>query len=296
MKKTILLFSLPAALLLGQEKATTFERKVLTNGPLPQVMFFANGNAEEAIKGSPYSAETITESVQVLADGNRITRTNKTSFARDSEGRTRRDSTFQHFGTLGQSNEEFSTTYIQDPVAQVAYSLDSRNKIAIKTKLPESGPRRIARTMSGKTATTIEKDVTINMAVSGGIAQQEIQVIRLDRASAAKNAKTESLGERNIEGLVAKGTKTTVTIPAGEQGNERPIEVVTETWYSEQLKAAVLTKHNDPRFGETTTRMANLKLTEPPRSLFEPPSDYKLEENMHMRMPEPATTIIREEI
>ena len=35
------------------------------------------------------------------------------------------------------------------------------------------------------------------------------------------NAKTESLGKQNIGGVEAEGTKTTVTIPAGEIGNER---------------------------------------------------------------------------
>ena len=41
--------------------------------------------------GKPYSAEAITESTQVLADGNRIVRKSVTRVYRDSEGRTRRE-------------------------------------------------------------------------------------------------------------------------------------------------------------------------------------------------------------
>jgi len=99
------------------------------------------------------------------------------------------------------------------------------------------------------------------------------------------NVKQEDLGTRTIEGVSAKGLKTTMTIAAGEVGNERPIEVVTETWYSDEIKGVVLTKHTDPRSGEMTNRLMNVKLGNPSRSLFEPPADYKIEEVTNMRMP-----------
>ena len=41
----------------------------------------------------------------------------------------------------------------------------------------------------------------------------------------------EDLGKKNIEGLECTGSQQTITIPAGEVGNERPISIVTETWY-----------------------------------------------------------------
>ena len=48
-------------------------------------------------------------------------------------------------------------------------------------------------------------------------------------------ARTESLGKQNIEGVEAEGTRTTVTIPAGKIGNELPIDIVSERWYSPAL-------------------------------------------------------------
>ena len=93
----------------------------------------------------------------------------------------------------------------------------------------------------------------------------------------AKNLKKESLGTQMIEGVAAEGTRTTMTIPAGAMGNERPIDMVTETWYSNQLHTTVMTKTTDPRAGETVYSLKNVKLAEPPATLFQVPSDYKVE-------------------
>jgi hypothetical protein len=92
----------------------------------------------------------------------------------------------------------------------------------------------------------------------------------------AQNVRTESLGRQTIEGVQADGTRTTMTIPAGQVGNEQPIQVVTETWYSSDLQMVVMRKHSDPRGGETSTRMTNVSRAEPPRTLFDVPVDYKV--------------------
>ena len=92
------------------------------------------------------------------------------------------------------------------------------------------------------------------------------------------NEVKEQLGKQNIEGVEAEGTRTTVTIPAGEIGNERPIEIVSERWYSPELQLVVMTRHSDPRFGETTYKLTNINRTEPAKSLFEVPSDYTIKE------------------
>ena len=99
------------------------------------------------------------------------------------------------------------------------------------------------------------------------------------------NAKTESLGKQSIEGVEAEGTRNTVEIPAGEIGNERPIAIVFERWYSPELQVVVMTKHSDPRFGETTYRLTNINRSEPAHSLFEVPADYKVRDAM--QTPEP---------
>ncbi|MEP6568309.1 MAG: energy transducer TonB [Acidobacteriota bacterium] len=92
------------------------------------------------------------------------------------------------------------------------------------------------------------------------------------------NARTEALGKQMIEGVEAEGTRNTVEIPAGEIGNERPIEMVFERWYSPELQLVVMTKHSDPRFGETTYRLTNISRTEPAHELFEVPADYAVQD------------------
>jgi hypothetical protein len=59
-------------------------------------------------------------------------------------------------------------------------------------------------------------------------------------------------------------------------GNERPINIVSERWYSPELQIVVMTKQSDPRFGETTYRLTSINRTEPARNLFEVPADYTL--------------------
>ncbi|HEY1757747.1 MAG TPA: hypothetical protein VGG72_20415 [Bryobacteraceae bacterium] len=55
-----------------------------------------------------------------------------------------------------------------------------------------------------------------------------------------------------IEGDYADGTRTTKTIPAGRVGNERDVVVTDEVWHSPDSQMNVMTKHRDPRGGETT--------------------------------------------
>ncbi len=88
----------------------------------------------------------------------------------------------------------------------------------------------------------------------------------------------EALGKKVIEGVECEGTRTTVTIAAGTIGNERPIDIVSESWYSPELQLVVSSRHSDPRFGETSYRLASINRAEPDKSLFVPPADYKVED------------------
>jgi hypothetical protein len=94
-----------------------------------------------------------------------------------------------------------------------------------------------------------------------------------------QNLKTEALGRQAMEGVQAEGRRTTITIPAGQAGNDLPIHIVAESWYSSDLQTTVLSKHSDPRNGDTVTRLANISRSEPAHTLFEPPADYKVSES-----------------
>jgi len=126
--------TLTAALALAQDDVVIFNR----TAPMPaqcrsSTFTVTSDRMENAVKGAPYLADSITETVQALADGNRITRVNKSSFARDSEGRTRRESSIEGLGPLGKTASPVLSIFIDDPVTKTSYTLDPRSKTAFKS-------------------------------------------------------------------------------------------------------------------------------------------------------------------
>jgi len=198
----------------------------------------------KVVKGAPYSATTITESAQTLSNGARITHKTTASIYRDSEGRTRREATLDSVGPFATAGEPAQLIFINDPVAGVHYILDQRNHTARKMAAPP-GNRAPHRRPPEKTSA---------------------------------ESKTESLGKQVIEGVEAEGVRSVITIPEGRIGNDRPLEIISERWDSPELQTVVLSKHNDPRFGETVYRLTNINRAEPAQTLFEAPADYKIEE------------------
>jgi hypothetical protein len=160
--------------------------------------------------------------------------------------------TLDRIGPFATADEPTQLIFINDPVAGVHYILDQRSHTARKMAAPpQDRPRRRP---PGERAP--------------------------DRApeKAHSEGKTESLGKQVIEGVEAEGVRSVITIPEGKIGNDRPIEIVSERWDSPELQTVVLSKHNDPRFGETVYRLTNINRAEPAQTLFEVSADYKVEE------------------
>jgi len=209
------------------------------------------------VKGAPFSADITTEITQNLP-GNRIHEVSTSRFYRDSEGRTRREQSLGGLGALAAGANLPPVVFINDPVARANYALNPSAHTATKS----SGNRGFGW-MGGPAQAPQRQDAP----GPGGRRMREGQV---------GNTKTESLGRQTIESVPADGTRLTVTIPAGAVGNEQPIQIVTETWYSPDLQLVILSKRTDPRSGETVTRYTNISRTEPARSLFEVPPDFKV--------------------
>lgn len=218
----------------------------------------------EVVKGAPFSAETVTEFTQTLADGNVIRRKQTGSMYRDSEGRTRREQSLGPVGPLPMPAKAVQLVFINDPIAGVSYVLDGNRKTAQKLPLPKWGDAAgFAAGAAG--ASTVD--------FGPGPGTRVIQRLRAEPAG--QQGETET---RTIEGVQAVGNRTTHTIPAGEIGNDRAIETVSERWYSPELQTVVMSKQVDPRMGETTYRLTNINRAEPAHSLFEVPADYALTE------------------
>src|SRR5207302_1395636 len=132
------------------------------------------------------TAQCVMESTQMLADSNRIVHKSIASLARDSQGRVRREQSLP--GTSPASvGDGPSVVFITDPVAGVAYVLDSRSRSA--RKIAVTRPETITAQAESKTTTP--------------------------------TATSDTLGMQFIEGLEAQRTRTTRTLRVGEAGNER---------------------------------------------------------------------------
>jgi hypothetical protein len=232
----------------------------------------------QAVKGAPYSADAVTETVQTLADGNRITRRNTSSLARDSEGRTRRENRLSLIGPWGVEGEPPTMITIHDPVAKTHYMLNSRDKTAHKMNLPAVPPGRAALATPGVRVMRHEISAVAGAAPAPFPPQDLFEIKIREPLGEGRKPEQQSLGTQVIEGVKAEGARTVMRIGAGEIGNERPIEVISERWYSPELQTVVMSKHSDPRFGETTYKLTRIDRREPPPSLFQVPPDYKIVE------------------
>jgi hypothetical protein len=233
----------------------------------------------EPVTGAPYSAEAVTDIVQHLADGNRIVRQNKAQISRDSQGRTRREQGLAMFGPLvnGPRGNEMRNVQISDPTTGTMVMLDLNSRTA--HKMP-GAPRmmmgnKIAiggmNTNAGVKVEKFQFAVPPSHEASGGVMFNRVEAIS---SMPGKTPVVESLGTQFMEGVAVEGTRTMLTIPAGQIGNELPIHVVSERWFSPDLKVLVMSRQSDPRFGETTYRLTNITRSEPAPQLFEIPADF----------------------
>ncbi len=288
---TRIAFSLGAVLAAGAWQLPAQPISHLMQGPLPMqtsagnMVFFSSemGGPGEAVKDAPYSAQTTTEFTQVLADGNRIYRKQTGMVYRDSEGRTRREQTIGPIGPLpGPAAKQ--VIFLNDPVAGVSYVLDPDKKTAQKMPLPKVAP---AGGVSGgvpggivtaNTGGTMIRHMEIRQEGGGKTGPGQVFLYQKSDESAGGAPQNTNLGARTFDAVQADGTRSVMTIAAGQVGNEKPIELVDERWFSPQLQTTVLSKHIDPRMGDTVYQLTNISTAEPAHSLFEVPADYQVTE------------------
>jgi hypothetical protein len=203
------------------------------------------GEERKVITGAPMTAVVEVTHDSTLQDGNTIHMQNQSTIYRDSEGRVRREVPFE-FTTPTTGSTKGTMIIIMDPVAGMRYVLNPQDKTA--HSMPLHPPKPPAGSAEGE---------------------------RPARAPNADVATTE-LGSKSILGLPSTGTRVTRTIPAGQIGNAKAIEVVTERWMSTDLQIPMMTTHNDPMMGTMTSQVTSVTRGEPAATLFQVPSDYKV--------------------
>ena len=243
-------------------------------GPITIRVGGFGGSSGGPVQGAPYSATITNQSVQMLADGNRIVHDSTGTIARDSQGRTRQDTSLPAIGNLSAANAPH-LVFIHDPVAQTSYTLNLTDKTA--HKMPPMPPPPPGTAPDGSNMFFI---ATGGEATASGQLPPPLPPMARGKVARAEQGQVskEDLGSQTMEGLFVTGVRTTRTIPAGQIGNEKPITVITEVWTSPDLKTIVYSKRSDPRMGEQIFQLTNITRTEPDGSLFTVPADFKIVE------------------
>jgi hypothetical protein len=101
-----------------------------------------------------------------------------------------------------------------------------------------------------------------------------------DAAPAApvqRNVVHEDLGADTIMGVAVRGSRTTATTPAGEEGNDQPLVRTDELWMAPSLGMVLRSITDDPRMGKIDREAVSVDLNNPDPALFQPPAGYKVD-------------------
>jgi hypothetical protein len=208
------------------------------------------------ITGAPYSADQLGEHSETLADGTHLTDNRLLGrFFRDSQGRVRVEHPIRF--TRGKDDGPM-LAIIKDVPASMGYVLDDQNKIAHRIQLKPAHAHTTAQA---------GPDASNRLTVPTRIAPSD---------PSKPEIMGEDLGDRVIEGVVARGHRTTTVWPVGSQGNDRPITDIQENWNSAELSMMVLAKNTFARHGEQVTRLVNIRRAEPEPTLFQAPAGYTI--------------------
>lgn len=199
------------------------------------------------IPNAPMMAVVNTETTQTLKDGSTMNKKTLSAIARDAQGKI-----FNERRPLVPASETATppilSIHIYDPQTRTNTFIDPQNSIAWQNTLnrpPSAAPPEAS-----------------SIPLSG-------------TTPASPYVKEEDLGNRKMEGVEVHGIRDTQTIPAEANGGKE-VTVVDEYWYSEDLRLNMLAIHKDPRSGEQTTIITQLKRGEPDPAIFEIPSNYKV--------------------
>jgi hypothetical protein len=212
------------------------------------------------VKGALFSANVVFERTQTLSNGVHVASKMAGALYRDTEGRTRHEFPREYSPEMA---------LIEDGVAGIDYHLHLFDRSAVKVNVGTRDQNREMEEYELKREHE-EREHREHM--------EAIKVAGLKRPGkeVEPTPRVESLGVQTVEGVQAEVTRLTVTIPAGKEGNDGPFEIVSERWFSPELRIVVMAKQSDPRVGEMVYRLTNITRSDPPRSLFEPPADFKV--------------------
>jgi hypothetical protein len=261
----------------------------------------------------PYTVELKTTHIQTLANGTTITTEIKEVMARDQEMRRMNSITNMPSG----DRPAFTTVHVNDPTTGDEISWNSTSQVAHDIRRPVGAARHGCwATPSGRYranyggANANEGGVLLQPPPPPGSAVlpaasplvqnnsaprfptvvtgpdgQDITMVGVKPvpggaalpASVEHNVTRQDLGADTIMGIEVRGSRTTVTTPAGAAGNDQPLVHIDEVWMAPSLGLDLRSVTDDPRMGKTVRETVSLDLNNPDPALFQPPAGYQVE-------------------
>lgn len=273
----VVLLALGAGICFAQSTIQPQTNGFMVSGPVAANAGSGQPFAAKIVTGRPFTAEAVVETDQTLADGSHVVNRQTVTAARDSQGRTYREELFAMPAT---GSPALKTIFISDPVAKANYFLGP-DHIAHKTPMLTAPDPAGAASVTTSSATAGLSRQTFTTARGGGNRpiRASAQTVQPAPQAAPGDISTEQLGTQVIAGFAADGTRATLTIPAGQVGNQNPLAIVTERWYSHDIEATVRAKRSDPRVGTSSYQVTTVQQVEPPASMFQIPAGYTVEED-----------------
>jgi uncharacterized protein YecT (DUF1311 family) len=194
------------------------------------------------ISGQPFRTRATLELTRQLADGSTVEQKSYMYIARDSNGRVYREG--RELVPAGSDLEpSLLRKIVYDPKTLLKFTCTPERKVCTQiTYNPALNP-------------TVEPT---------GPAQDGKSVLE-----------RKDLGTKTIEGLQAIGTREIRTYSPGAFGNDKPVVVTREIWFSPQLQINLSVTRMDPRSGTQKIETVDLKLGEPAADWFAIPDGYR---------------------
>jgi hypothetical protein len=260
----------------------------------------------------PYTIEFKTTHVQTLANGTTITTETKEVMARDQEMRRMNATT----NAPTDDRPAITIVRVNDPATGDEISWNSETKVAHDVRRPlgdqrhgcwatpdghykanyggnanAGAPMQPLQPLpppadAGPVVSPLAQNNTAPHfpTVSTGPDGQDITMIGVKHvpgeappAHVEHNVTREDLGIDTIMGVEVHGSRSTVTTPAGSQGNDQPLVRSDEVWMAPSLGMVLRSISDDPRMGKTNREAVSVDLNVPDPALFQPPAGYRID-------------------
>lgn len=225
------------------------------NSDQPKVIRRADGGASGAMEsifvapkpGAPFSFTLHAEWIRPIGNGGTMTLVNQRHIVRDSRGRI-----YQERWMLvpkdGDVKSVMTTIQITDPEQHTWYNC------IVSTKVCDLFFYRLSAT-----DTFVPYTAPTAQAPNG-----------------ASKHEHEDLGAGSSEGEVTHGYRETTTIQPRILGNDKPMVITREFWWSPRLAVNLLSTVDNPLTGKQIFTAKDLSISEPDPSYFQVPADYKV--------------------